>query len=88
MNAELFDDEMKEIEPLTEENLQDIKNNTEYDLAIKSFENIEQKLNEMNTNLENSVKWISNICIMIILGMIVLVLIVAAITINIISKFM
>ncbi len=68
-------------------NVNNLNIKAECQSILKSLEDIDLKLNQMDEILDNTVKWVSNICIITILGMIVIVIIMAAAAIIMINKF-
>lgn len=77
----------KKVKASSIEKLPKLNTDKEFKSLLKNLESIESRLNEMDSHLDNSIRWISNVCIIIVLGMIVLVLTLAAIAIVMINKF-
>ncbi|MCL2323845.1 MAG: hypothetical protein FWC47_17275 [Oscillospiraceae bacterium] len=60
----------------------------ETDNILKDLENINLQLNQMDENLDNTLKWVSNVCIITILGMVVIIITIAAAVVFVINNLL
>lgn len=62
--------------------------NEKYSLILKTVDDIDIKMEKMEKKINNTVKWVGNMCIATIIGIIIIVSSMGAITYTIINKLL
>ncbi len=68
--------------------LQEIDNSEKYTLILKTIDNIYLKMDKMDDKLDSTVRWVSNMCIATILGIVAIVISIAAIAFTLVNRLL